>query len=254
MAIESTLTTLTLPLVFTGGLLGSAHCVGMCGGFAAGIGLGAASLQKNVVRQLVYSFGRVMTYALLGAIGGFAGSWADHRWHHLLNVQATLSLLAGSLLLVQGLWHLGLLPSGFFARLSAGPIGGPVCMVAGQFGQLLRSPGLAPAFVAGVLTAFMPCGLVYANLGLAAGTGQILGGALVMAFFGLGTIPLMVLTGLGAGLATPSMRQRMMKIAAICIFLTGCITLSRAYAGFTAAISPDAIRANCSACIEIQTN
>lgn len=244
---------LALPLVFMGGLLGSAHCVGMCGGFAMGIGLGASGARQNGLRQLVYSAGRISTYTILGAAAGFAGSWADHRWHHLLNVQATLSLVAGLVLLAQGLWHLGLVSSRIVARLAAGPLSGPVCMVAGQFGTLLRSPGLAPAFVAGVLTAFMPCGLVYANLGLAAGSGQIVSGALVMAFFGLGTAPLMVLTGLGAALATPALRGRLMKFAAVCIFLTGCITLSRAYAGFTAEVGSGSIRANCAACVDSAT-
>ncbi|MFM7319860.1 MAG: sulfite exporter TauE/SafE family protein [bacterium] len=73
---------------------------------------------------------------------------------------------------------------------------------------------------------------------------------MVMAFFGLGTAPLMVLTGLGAALATPSLRGKLMKVAAVCIFLTGCITLSRAYAGFTAEVGTDAIRTNCAACAE----
>ncbi|MFM7317205.1 MAG: sulfite exporter TauE/SafE family protein, partial [bacterium] len=100
---------LALPLVFMGGLLGSAHCVGLCGGFAMGIGLGSSSTLQNAIRQLVYSAGRISTYTLLGAVAGFAGSWADHRWHHLLNVHATLSLVAGLVLLAQGLWHLGLI-------------------------------------------------------------------------------------------------------------------------------------------------
>ena len=50
-----------LPLVFLGGLLGSAHCVGMCGGFALTIGLGARDVAANVCRQLVYTAGRIFT-------------------------------------------------------------------------------------------------------------------------------------------------------------------------------------------------
>ena len=68
--------TTPLVLVFMGGLLGSAHCVGMCGGFVVGIGLGSKSWGGNLARQLVYSLGRVCTYILIGAMSGFAGFWA----------------------------------------------------------------------------------------------------------------------------------------------------------------------------------
>ncbi len=54
-----------LPLVLLGGLLGSSHCIGMCGGFAISIGLGNRRLSSHVLRQLVYSSGRVFTYAFL---------------------------------------------------------------------------------------------------------------------------------------------------------------------------------------------
>jgi sulfite exporter TauE/SafE len=240
--------TLPLPLLFLGGFLASAHCVGMCGGFVIGIGLGATSWKGNLLRQCAYSFGRVCTYVLLGAIAGFAGSWAELRWHHFFDVQAMISLVAGTLLIGQGLWHLGYLRSRRLASLQHGPLSAPICQAARQFGSLLRAPGLAPVFVAGVGTGFLPCALVYANLGLAASSSSLVEGALMMAAFGLGTFPMLLVTGMGASLASPHFRGRMMKIAAVCVLLTGFVTLSRAYTGFTAEAVGAEIRANCIAC------
>jgi sulfite exporter TauE/SafE len=241
--------TTPLLLIFMGGLLGSAHCVGMCGGFVVGIGLGSKSWGGNLARQLVYSLGRVCTYILMGAMSGFAGFWADQRWHHFVNIQATLSLVAGSLLILQGCWHLGLLRSGWFQKLSHGPLSGPVCQAAGQFGALLKSPGLSPVFVAGVMTGFLPCGLVYANLGLAAGSASLFGGATTMAAFGLGTIPLLFFAGMGAGVASPRLRGQVMKVAAVCVIVTGLVTLSRAYTGFTASRENGGFKSSCPFCV-----
>jgi sulfite exporter TauE/SafE len=237
-----------LSLVFLGGFLASAHCVGMCGGFVIGIGLGANSWRGNLVRQLVYSVGRVCTYVLLGAIAGFAGSWAELRWHHFFDVQAGLSVVAGLLLIGQGLWHLGLIRSNWFGSLQKGPLSTPVCQAARQFGSLLKAPGLSPVFVAGVLTGFLPCALVYANLGLAASASSLATGAATMAAFGLGTFPMLLVTGMGVGLASPHLRGKVMKLAAVCVLFTGLITLSRAYTGFTAQVIGSEIRADCAAC------
>ena len=62
-----------LPLILLGGVLGSSHCVGMCGGFALSIGATAPNVMQNLTRQLIYSAGRVFTYGFLGAAGRLRG-------------------------------------------------------------------------------------------------------------------------------------------------------------------------------------
>lgn len=238
-----------LYLVFISGLLGSAHCVGMCGGFVVGIGLGSSGWKSNLARQLSYSVGRICTYTLLGTLGGFAGSWASRQWHHFFNVQATLSLVAGIMLIMMGFWHLGFLRTKYLQQLSRGPLAMPVCQAAGQFGALLKTPGLSPIFVAGVLTGFLPCGLVYANLGLATGSAKPLKGAATMAAFGLGTLPLLFLAGMGAGVASPRLRGQVMRVAAVCVIATGLVTLTRAWTGFTADTAGPEIKASCPYCV-----
>src|SRR5690348_15871173 len=73
----------------------------------------------------------------------------------------------------------------------------------------------------------MPCGLVYAFLALASSTTSMIGGWLTMFAFGLGTMPIMVLTGLGAGLLTLALRRRVLQIAGFCVLLAGALPMVR---------------------------
>ena len=126
-----------LPLIFLGGLLGSAHCVGMCGGFAVGIGLGSRGLAANILRQLVYTAGRVFTYSFFGVVAGYAGFWIAAKSTLWINAQAALCLTAGVLLLAHGIVAMGVVPRRFWPRL---PGGGPVCLAATFVGPFLASP------------------------------------------------------------------------------------------------------------------
>ena len=97
---------------------------------------------------------------------------------------------------------------------------------ASLFGRILASAGLGNAFFAGVFTGFLPCGLVYAFLALASATQNIFAGWLTMLAFGLGTMPIMVLTGLGGGLLTFRARRRVFQIAGWCVVLAGVLSVS----------------------------
>jgi sulfite exporter TauE/SafE len=215
-----------LPLIALGGVLGSAHCVGMCGGFALTVGLGASRPADNLVRQLLYSFGRIFTYGFLGASAGYGGFWFAGRSSALVHAQAVLSILAGVLLVAQGLSTLGLLPrpSGRWFRAVAGSA---PCLAGSLVGPLFTSPRRRDVFAAGVLNGLLPCGLVYGYLALASSTASLPRGLATMASFGLGTIPVMVLTGLGATVLPPRTRRRLFRLAGACVLLTGVLALSR---------------------------
>ena len=236
--------TIELPLIFLGGLLGSAHCVGMCGGFAVAIGAGAPSWGANLVRQCIYSGGRIFTYATLGAVVGYAGLRLAQDMPRVINAQALFAIVAGVFLIVQGLisagvlWRLKLVLVGRLSTRKQAPASHGVhsaaivsCLTGGMVGSLLRTPGSQAAFLAGMLTGFLPCGLVYAYLALATSTNDPFAGLITMVAFGLGTIPLMVLTGAGMSLASPTKRQFVLRLAAWCVVVTGVIALARgAYA------------------------
>lgn len=208
-------------LLTLGGLLGSTHCIGMCGGFAALVGMNTGTLAGNLRAQALYSCGRLMSYACLGASAGFAGRRLITAMPALVNVPAILCVLAGIFLIREGLLATGLWKSSVTGVSATG------CLLRPLFTTILKTPGLRNAFVAGIATGFLPCGLVYAFVSLAASSGDFMQGMVTMLAFGAGTVPLMVVAGCGASLLSFSARQKVWKIAAWSVVLTGLLTLGR---------------------------
>jgi len=209
----------------------------MCGGFALVIGAPAKRLSNNVARQLVYSGGRIFTYCVLGAAVGFGGLWLSQRTGDLIHAQAAIAILAGILLVAQGLISTGavrylrdLLRRRFMPANAAAPklhATGVGCLMGGMVGAFLRDPRWSHVFLAGVFTGLLPCGLVYAFVALAASTSDMFLGMATMAAFGLGTVPLMVLAGGGASLFSLAGRRRLLSLAAWCVVLTGMLSIAR---------------------------
>lgn len=209
--------------VMAGGFLSSAHCIGMCGGFAGAIGSARARIAPLVARQLVYNAGRVFTYAFLGMIAGAAGMRLSGFAIGPINLQQAFALLAGLLMVGLGLSGLGLLP--LPARWkSAG-----AALFAPLFNFFLNAKGWWGYFLAGIANGYLPCGLVYAFLALAAASGDALTGTAVMVFFGLGTLPAMLSIGLGARLLSPALRSRVMRVAAVFVIALGALTVYRGW-------------------------
>jgi sulfite exporter TauE/SafE len=208
-------------MIFVGGLLGSSHCIGMCGGFALALSNSKIGLAANVRRQVVYSLGRVFTYSLAGGVAGYAGWRLMMEFRLIVNVQAVLSILAGTLLLIQGLAH-----AGFLWRQARSSLRHP-CLGPAFFGALLAATRLRNVFLGGVVNGLLPCGLVYAYLALSASSGDMLQGWLTMALFGLGTLPIMILVGTGGAVFRRSRRWDILRAAAWCVVLTGILTLLR---------------------------
>lgn len=214
-----------LPLTFLAGLLGSSHCIGMCGPFALTIGSGATSIRANLVRQLLYSVGRIFTYATLGSIAGYGGQRIGQFAASMVNVPATLAIAAGLLLAYQGLKALGLLPG-----TSANPASAP-CLGGTLLATFLTAPSRWSVFLAGLFTGLLPCGLVYALLALAASSESVVIGLLVMFTFGLGTVPVMVATGCGGSLLGLAARRHLYRLAGAAVLVSGLVSIARG-AGF----------------------
>lgn len=158
------------------GFVGSLHCVGMCGPFA--VLAGADRGWRGVV---TYSLGRLATYALLGAFAGLFGA-------ALAQLRTVGLVVAVVVVLVVSLQLAGVLPEPRFAARWAAPVV-----------RAVRGGRATSRLALGAATALLPCGLVYAGLGVAVTSGSPLVGGLVMVAFGLGTWPALVAFGAGAG-------------------------------------------------------
>ena len=217
------------PLLLGAGMLGSAHCLGMCGPFALAVGSAAPGWRANLRRQACYSAGRIFTYAVLGAMVAGVGSRLARALPGWTNVPAVLAIAAGVLLAVQGLAAAGVIRR-------RGVSGAGACPGAAGFKALLGGRSLLDVFLAGLFTGLLPCGLLYGMLALAASTADVVQGLALMIVFGLGTVPAMVAAGLGGSLLGLAARRRMHAVAAWCLVLTGCVSIARG-AGYLAVTS-----------------
>ena len=210
-----------IPLIFVAGFLGSSHCVGMCGPFAMLLGGTVPTWRSNLTRQFSYSGGRIFTYGVLGAVAGYFGAQFTSMSAGLVNIPAILAIAAGCFLLYQGLKT-----AGIWKTKSSGSSASS-CLAGGLLSHFLRSPSQSDVFLAGLLTGFLPCGLVYGFIGIAASTQSITFGLLTMVAFGLGTVPVMVATGFGSRVLSIGGRAKLVHFAGWCVVLAGVVSIAR---------------------------
>jgi sulfite exporter TauE/SafE len=207
--------------VFIGGLLGSAHCLGMCGPLVATIESlrpGRWSLWSN----LPLHGGRVLTYTLMGAVAGLAGG-ALERAGLAVGLQGVAAFLGGAAMIVFGLVMLGWIPFGW--GMTVGDKAS--AKIASSLGSNRPLSGLLLGFYWG----FLPCGLVWAFLLRAGAAGSMLGGASVMAVFGAGTVPALLVLGSLAGYVGARHRQVLQRVGAATVMVLGVLLVLRGAAG-----------------------
>lgn len=203
---------------FSIGLLGSVHCVGMCGPIALALPYQGMSKWQAAKGVLAYNSGRITTYALLGAVIGLLGKGI---W--IAGLQTYLVLAVGILLAVIALFsisvesHLLRIPA--IQRLNR--------WVSMELGKRIRTQGMRTSFAIGVLNGLIPCGLVYMAIAGALANGTIPGGAVFMALFGLGTIPLMALTALMGQAINVSWRTRLRRLAPLLMLAIAALFIFR---------------------------
>lgn len=212
--------------IFGVSLLSSVHCAGMCGGFAAAVGCSRAGCgaARSLGAQVVYSAGRLFTYMFLGVVGGFAGARLASSGETLAMVQQGFSILAGVALVLVGAVSLGVLrfPAGKYSLLSS-----LTSMVTPIYRHFLSGKSGAGLLLGGVANGFLPCGLVYAFLALAVAKGTPIGGGLLMLAFGLGTVPIMVASGMGGSLLGVAARAKVYRVAGAVMVVMGAVTIVR---------------------------
>ncbi len=201
------------------GLMGSSHCLGMCGGLSAA--LGAGSQGPRLLLSLGCNLGRLLSYTSLGLLLGLFGAGLSR---HVPGARPLLQTLAGLLLIAMGLylgrWWLGL------NRLEAA--GARLWRhLQPLSARLLPIRSLPAALGFGMLWGLLPCGLVYSTLGWALAAASPWHSALLMATFGLGTLPAMWATTLGGrGLRELARHPLWQRSAGIALILFGLWQLS----------------------------
>ncbi len=217
---------ISITAAFVIGLLGSVHCVGMCGGIMNALCFAMPKQTQSKTRisltLVLYNLGRVFSYSLAGAIVGGIGMLLQGPGGILgsgLRIFAGLMMIAMGLYLAgwwRGLVHLESLGNHVIWRHIQ-----PVT------NRLMPVTKAWQALLLGMLWGWLPCGLVYSTLTLAGAAAQWQQSALIMAGFGLGTVPVMLLTGVFAVQFKASIQKAAVRnIAALLIIAFGVWTIS----------------------------
>ncbi|MGE8362414.1 sulfite exporter TauE/SafE family protein [Pseudomonas sp.] len=212
-----------LPLLVSAlilGLLGGGHCLGMCGGLMGALTLAIPPERRGQRLRLLlaYNLGRILSYTLAGLLIGLAG-WAvaNSPAANAMRVVAALLLITMGLYLAgwwSGLTRIEALGRGLWRYIQ------PLTR------RFMPVTSIPRALVLGGLWGWLPCGLVYSTLLWAASQGNALDSAALMFAFGLGTLPVLIATGLAAERLTALLRKRSVRMAGgVLVILFGIWTL-----------------------------
>lgn len=218
-------------LVFFAGLVGSMHCVGMCGAIVLGYSTQGmnpgAKFSALLSSHLTYNGGRVLSYTFIGAALGSLGGGISG----LQGVGYWFSLVMGVLIVLFGISLLKIIPAfSFSTEINIGQPSKNIFfkLYRATFGALITQRGLESKFYIGLITPLLPCGLLYGMFLKAASTSSIIEGALTMLLFGLGIVPALVVAGFASSYFSYTLRKWADKIAAVTMILMGLSILWRA--------------------------
>jgi sulfite exporter TauE/SafE len=214
-----------ISILFFTGLLGSlGHCLGMCGPLVLMVGAQFSGIAWTRVlpRYLLYHGARIVVYSLLGFLVGAFGLLIG-MGARLTHIAGIISLIIGFGIILLGLRYLGWLP--------LGNLEGSSDLISRMMNKALRRGGLWGLVSLGTLNGLLPCGLVYSALLAAVTTGAPVKAAIAMAAFGIGTLPALLILGMGAGMLSARARQIMSRAAGLLIMLVGVQLILRGAAG-----------------------
>jgi len=228
--------TIDILSIITIAFLGSfGHCVGMCGGIVIAYSSTKVeqgwSKAKQSTSHLLYSFGRITTYMILGLVFGSIGGVATFS----NTANGILWIVAGTAMILTGLSLLGKIK--FLTIIEHSISSSKIYQT--NFKALLKSQTLLSFFLLGMLNGLLPCGFVYFFAITAASTASPFYGAIVMIIFGISTIPALFSLGFFVGMfKNNSIRNTLVKLSAILVIAFGIYTIFKAYLIQTTPKSP----------------
>lgn len=200
------------------GLTSNLHCLGMCGPLVLAVPMKRTSRLGTLFQLLQYHFGRILVYAVLGAVFGLLGFTINS-----FGIMQWVSILFGVLMLLFA-WRKWLLVS---LEKSLGILGFSK-LFNGFYAKLFATRSPLKMFLLGALNGILPCGMVYLGVLNALLAGSALGSATAMFFFGIGTMPALLVVGFAAGSITPKVRSKiqlfvpyLMSVVALMLIVRG---------------------------------
>jgi uncharacterized protein len=203
---------------FLVGLVGSLHCIGMCGPIAIALPVPDSSNLSFFTGRILYNLGRVVTYSFLGAILGLLGGRIA-----LAGAQQVVSIILGVVIIIAVL-----LPQKYKNYFAQHTVTQKLAQpLKENIGVLFKKGTFSAMFLIGILNGFLPCGLVYVALAGAIASGNAISGAAVMIFFGLGTVPAMFAATIFGKFINVGIRTKIRKAVPVLAIILGVIFILR---------------------------
>lgn len=217
---------------FLFGLLGSFHCVGMCGPIAFMLPVDRKNPIKGTWQTFLYHLGRLFSYMLIGTFFGLVGSS-----FRIFGLQQGLSISMGILMLL-----VVFLPTKIFNKYNfSKPIYRLMSKVKNALGRELKKKKNDTFLSIGFLNGFLPCGLVYMAVFGAIATSSLWRGGIYMLLFGLGTVPLMSLSVYLGNFLKGKARQRIQRVIPIFVVIIAILFILRGLGLGIPYLSPEAM-------------
>ncbi len=216
---------------FLVGLVGSLHCIGMCGPLILAYSLylkepadqaHPALFYAGLFHHVFFHLGRIISYGFLGALGAGLFYLIDVGLF-FSNLRAGLSVLGGAVMILIGMVLLRVIPVPFLSGEASS--GGSFWKK--SVASLVSSRRVGAKMALGVATGFLPCGLSWAMIAKAATTRDVAIGFLTMALFGLGTVPTLLATGLSASFLSLRVRLIGERVSALAVIVMGVILICK---------------------------
>lgn len=195
------------------GLVGSLHCIGMCGPIALVLPIKTRSKFEFYFSRSLYNIGRTITYSLFGLVFGLIGSQIS-----LIGLQQWLTIAVGIFILLYIL-----IPSKIkLAIANLKPFISFTNLIKEAFNKFFNKATPASFLFIGILNGFLPCGFVYVGIGGALLTNSPLEGAAYMFLFGMGTFPVMFLVTIIGKSVNIKLRH---KVSRAIPYLAACLAV-----------------------------
>lgn len=214
------------------GLMGSFHCVGMCGPIAFMLPVDHNKPVKKLLQVFLYHIGRLTSYSILGLVFGFLG-----KGLYVFGMQQRLSIMIGIIMIA-----VILIPYKTFSKYNfSRPIYSLLTKVKNRLGKELQKKSPDTFLTIGLLNGLLPCGLVYMALFGSIATASPWLGALFMVLFGLGTIPLMTSAVYFGSMLKGTAKKSVQRLIPVFVILIGLLFILRGLGLGIPYISPEPV-------------